>query len=51
MRVRVFLYCVFLCVLAGIGLALSRSPIQGVLPTVQRIHKLQENKFWTGTGQ
>jgi hypothetical protein len=37
MCVRVFLRCVVLCV--GGGLASGRSSIQGVLPTVQCIHK------------
>jgi hypothetical protein len=36
--VRVFLCCVVLC----LGLVSDRSPIQGVLPTVQQIHKFQK---------
>jgi len=34
------LCCVVLCV--GRGLASDRSPVQGVLPTVQEIHKFQK---------
>jgi len=44
MCVRVFLCCVL--PRAGRGLASGRSPIQGVRPTVQWIHKFQKNNFW-----
>jgi hypothetical protein len=43
MCVRVFLCYVVLYV--GRDLASSRSPVQGVLLTVQYIHKFQKNKF------
>jgi len=42
MHVRVFLCCVVPSV--GTGLASGRSPVQGVLPTVQDI-QVSENKF------
>jgi hypothetical protein len=35
-----FLCCVVLCV--GRGPTTGRSPVQGVLPTVQQIHKFQK---------
>jgi hypothetical protein len=40
MCVRVFFCVVLSCV--GRGLASGRSPVQGVLPTVQQIHKFQK---------
>jgi hypothetical protein len=42
MDVCVHLFCVYVVLYVGIGLATGWSPVQGVLPTVYRIQKLEK---------